>query len=82
MEKQLAELTDANKDDLVRSSEAKIHTPSPMHKNRCISNIHMSPSDGARLKEAEEAAVQESAETMAIEKQWPNTFDVTRQSSK
>lgn len=42
----------------------------------------MSPSDGARLKEAEEAAVQESAETMAIEKQWPNTFDVTRQSSK
>jgi hypothetical protein len=80
--KQLAELTDANKDALVKSSESKYHTPSPVRKNRQISNASMCPSDGVASKEAEEEAAQESVQKVAVEREKPNAFDVMRQSSK
>jgi len=86
VEKQLAELTDANKDALVKPSEATHHTPSPLRKNRRISHTNVSSLEGAGSTEAEQAAEQaaeqESAEKMVVEKQKLNAFDVMKQSSK
>ncbi len=58
VEKQLAELTDANKDALVKPSEATHHTPSPLRKNRRISHTNVSSLEGAGSTEAEQAAEQ------------------------